>query len=63
MATRRFIQRVPCSKASPTDARGGMQVAYMLPKMKGAYAVSVELVISLQRRSLNEDALTKMAAW
>ena len=54
---------VPCSKSSAKEARGGMQVTYMHSKMKGACAMSAGLVISLQRRSLNEDALTKMTAW
>ena len=62
---RRYGSRkwVPCIKASPDGDQGGMPVIYMHSKMKGACAMSVGLVISLHRRSLNGDALTKMTAW
>ena len=51
---RRYGSRkwVPCSKSSPTEAREGMKVTYVISKMKGAYAVGVKLLKSLQRRSL-----------
>jgi len=51
------------SKASPKEARGGMQVTYFRSKMKGACSRSVGLAITLQIRSSDEDAATKMTAW
>ena len=62
---RRYGSRkwVPCSKASPMEARGGMQVTYLLSKIKGACAMEVGLEKSLQRRSSKEGVSTKMTAW
>jgi len=53
----------PAARQAPKETGVGMQVTYMHSKMKGACAMSVGLVVSLQRRSLNEDALANMTAW
>ena len=53
----------PAARQAPKETGVGMQVTYMHSKMKGACAMSAGLVVSLQRRSLNEDALANMTAW
>ena len=40
-----------------------MKVTYMISKMKGAYAMGVKLLKSLQRRSSQGGSAMKTTAW
>ena len=60
---RPFTQVDTLQQPEHGGGQGGMQVTYMHSKMKGARAMIVGLVISLQRRSSQGGSATKTTAW